>query len=988
MRSSKHSPTPPNRGFTLAAVLVVMAAILLLAVGALALVGIERKTARSYVDARRAEWMAESGMEDFRVRLKELTANDHYLVFSKADEEVDPLREPADYLFLARGSGGGDGLTFEVTPLFSAEFGTEEVGDLEETGDVGDFRGMEPTAFETLPWADEVQVDWIEVKDDANRVVGRYAYWVEDLQGKLDASKAASDLARVEHPLTAPGVALDPDDGAREGVELAFYALDPESEGDEDDSTLDDRLEEGRELLVSPGAVLAAAGIRPPLERDEQGALEDELAGVLERHVAVGLQPYEERPVVPFTAGISDEAAGQPKRNLNEMLLDQSTEAAVNSFADWVDEALPEFAERGGGFPDDYLRTMAANALDYADADNEPTLREGVYRGLDGYPLVSEHLVRYRWDKVSTRDGRKYVEITVKVVAELWNMTDQAVGGEMQLSYETNYQFPLGPVPDLNLGAPEFIEDPDVFSPQLEKSNGYYWFPAQNVAMEPNEYRLMVFPELKYVIDAGPSSVFVPSPIYMTGEDLWTSAGTNVGYRMRWNGKMVDQSRGYVVHPDMSLNYPADTQKQPRQNVWGTIPGHSYSTAPFQHANNMGDPRMAFYIGLPQDPNDYPDNYSPNRRTVRWGNIYQGDGSTKAKVYGRVMPSEWPDGGHNTGFGSIPSAVSAGRGGQDGDQRIDPDHAQFFQNIPETEPYKAPMRISNLGRFVSESELGRVYDPVMWLPTYDNTSETNQIRRGLMPGSRASWPLVVEAAPPSGDYGGGNSLRIGRPEHPKFDVPGLHAAHLLDLFHAGMEGDEDDITGDRVRIDGKVNLNTASREVLRALAVGYLKQDPVLAEQLSRSHQPTHLMAPPTRSAEEGAPRLEIAGDVLADAIILRRPITCAAELAAVKTAEDEPVFGNPEFHQLGEDLEWNDSAAEEVFERVYNASTLRSRNFRVWVVGQSLAPKEADSTSAPVVMAESRKVFTIFADPGDRTDSGDIDSSNYRPRVIHENGF
>ena len=52
-----------SEGFTLAAVLVVMAAMLLMAVGVMAVVGIERKTARSYVDSKRAEWVARAGMD-------------------------------------------------------------------------------------------------------------------------------------------------------------------------------------------------------------------------------------------------------------------------------------------------------------------------------------------------------------------------------------------------------------------------------------------------------------------------------------------------------------------------------------------------------------------------------------------------------------------------------------------------------------------------------------------------------------------------------------------------------------------------------------------------------------------------------------------------------------------------------------------------------------------------------------------------------------
>ena len=78
----------------MAVVLVVMAAIMLLAVGVLTVVGIERKTARAYIDSKRAEWIARAGMEDVRAMLGEQTANDDFLVLSQLGEGDAPDDEP------------------------------------------------------------------------------------------------------------------------------------------------------------------------------------------------------------------------------------------------------------------------------------------------------------------------------------------------------------------------------------------------------------------------------------------------------------------------------------------------------------------------------------------------------------------------------------------------------------------------------------------------------------------------------------------------------------------------------------------------------------------------------------------------------------------------------------------------------------------------------------------------------------------------------
>ena len=969
-------------GFTLAAVMVIVAAILLLTIGALSLVGIERKTARSYVDAKRAEWVARAGMEDVRGILREETANDDFLIVSKPG--VVPSgsdKDALNYLYLARGKRAGETVDYRLKPLFSATQEETTVADLRSLPEPESLTGGESVEAGIFPWAQDAKLVWIPVEDEKGRTVGRYAYWVEDLQARVDAQLAleANRLAdngksaRSPYPHPAPGLSIE-NSSAPEWKEL-----DPAGAAG---ANFGETVEQNQDMLLSPDATLAAAGFTAPLERKADGDLASAMAAGLERHAIVGTQPYDERPVIPFARGIAPMMAGQPKLNLNE-LLSLERETAIGQFANLINDALPEFVNRKGGFPDDYLRTLAANAMDYADADSEGSVDGTRYRGLDAYPLVSEHLVRFRWENVTTVNGRKKLVLSGTVYAELWNMTDKPVSGEFQMTYETNYSFDLGVMPNLNLGSPGYLDNPSVTKPTLAKSEGYYWLPVQTVSLSPNQYKVINCGTVTYEIDAGPSSVFVTSPIVLRGEDQG-----QVGYRMKWNGTIVDQARGNVKHPDITMFFPSDTKSNPRQGVWTTIPGHSYSVGRFDYVNNMGDPRMAYYIGIAQDPNDYPDNYSPNRRTIRWGNVYFSDAATKPKVYGRVMPSEWPDGGHNSNFGSVPTEVAAGQGSARGDERVNPDAPQFLSNPPAPEPLKAPVRISNLGYFQSPTELGRIYDPLMWAPTFDRVADTNQIRSGFMPGGQTRWPLVVDASPPSNQYGGGNTLRIGRPEHPRFRREGLSAAYLLDLFHAGYGADpnKDLREGDLMPVRNRINLNTAGRDALRIMAAGILRQDPVLARRLAENHSTTGIMAPPTGSLELDAPKIQQTADVIADAILLRRPFASAGEVADVRDAADEPVFGNPKFYSQNERIQWSDAAAEEVFARVHNSSTLRSRNLRVWVIGQALAPQTG--TGAPTVLAESRKVFTLFADPGERSSDGEIDSTTYRPIITHENDF
>jgi hypothetical protein len=988
---------PPSRpeasGFTLPAVLVVAAAMLILAIGLLALVNIERKTARSFADSKRAELAARAGLEDFRAVLRRETANDDFLIIAGTPPRTPPAGlEAPSHLFVARGEGGGDRLKYRYLPLFSTAtlpangttLAAPEIEDGESTGFA---------AISGPPWLDKPRVEWLPVTDSKGEVVARYAYWVEDLQGKIDAMTAGNAggeggvHARNEWPFPAPGISPEPLSSGKPKLDrVALHALDPAvtAANEDGDGKLAAKVIAGRPLMLSPDSLVAAAGYSAPLKRATTGLLENPLAAALEKSASPVIQPYDELATVPFAAGISGEASGKPKLNLNA-LLGKSRPAAINEFANWISQALPDFDKRKGGFPDDYLKTLAANAFDYADTDNDPTVLDKSYRGLDGNPLVSEFLMTFRWENVSRENGRLFVIMEVSTFVELWNMTDQPVQGEGQVTLESKFDFPIGANPGISFE--EESTDPAVASPVTVEEDGYFWHPPFKVTLKPNEFRVYTA-KVRFKFDAGSDSGFVESPIQFNS----SQPDGESGYRFRWNGVMVDQSRGNTWKTGATVSYPA----QPRQVTRATIPGHGYALTPANQGpfqNNMGDPRMSNYLGTRQASNKYPGNYSPNRRTIRWETIYSTDSAGKRKHYGRVLPAEWPDGGHNSPNGSNSFFTT--------EALIAPDDPRFSNGLPEPRLEQAPMRISNRGRFFSATELGRTYDPVMWTPAYadlssspgsgaTDTATLNATSSPSLPTSRSAWPDVELASSASTAYGGGNTLRIGRFEHGRFARPGLHAAHLLDLFHAGEATSTDAALreGEIASIAGHVNLNTADRDALRALAAGFLKQDPLLSQTTSTNHQTTTLMAQPVAPLKLGAPARARIADRIAEGILLSRPFASSADIASARDRDDRPVFGNREMYSQNNRIEWTDSAAEEVFARVHDASTLRSRNFRIWVIGQAIAPAPAGSSAEPQVLSESKKAFTVFADPGERDADGTINPASYRPRVIHENDF
>jgi hypothetical protein len=969
-------------------VLVVVAAMLILAIGALMVSGLERDTARSSADRERAELAARAGLEEVMALLRTEAANDDFLIVRHVSEpKSGSRRQPADHLFLARGSSSEGGLAYRYLPLFSTSSPAQSAAaPLRAPEPV---RSADAAELETVPWQDPAAVDWITITDAAGKAVSRYAFWVEDLQGKLDA-RVAGNLAgdggvpaRPAHPLpsAAPLEAAVPPLAA-----IEIGALAP------DDADATRLLIDGRPAMLSPDSILGATGIGgpDPISRDPAtGLLANAAAAAFERSVSPVNHSYLERPVVPFAPGFSAAAMGAPKLNLNRLLAAERP-GAVREFASWIASALPRrgsepgFEDRKGGFPENYLETLAANAFDYADEDSESTVAEGRFLGLDAFPLLSEIVLHIEFQGIQPKGSGYTLNWRMRVFAELWNMTNLPARGDARLSYEVNLlpesiNSSDDPVP---FDDPSLLDDSTRSTHNLNKIGGKYFGPPVAVNLLPGEYRFYEFADVRYEIPFTPQmgkNGPKAEPFRLAEPEADAR-----GISLRWNDRPVQRIATIVRDP-----YGVSGFVTTKRNTAGkaAIPGHSYEAG--GPVNNMGDPRIAHYLRAARlSENSYPGNVSPGRRNIRRQSIYDKDGPEKLRHYGRVLPSEWPDGGHDSAAGEFSILTD--------DSILPTAGIPQWPAAPAPAAADAPQRISNAGRFFSATELGNVYDPILWTPVYPDLAgdpgsglrdtrilqpPPDSAAKPEIPPARHRFPEVSAGSVASPLYGGGNTLRIGRPEHEKFDRPGQRACQLLDLFHAGIasSGGAAEREGPVERIEGRVNINTASRDALRAIAAGRLRQDPKLARVTAWTHLAGGISAPATAAVALGAPTAELAADRIADALILRRPFASISEIASITGADGKPVFGNPDLYPE-KDLQWTDAATEEIFARVCDASTPRSRNFRVWVVGQTLGSSRA--------VAEVRKVFTVFADPGPRDADGAIDPAKSRPRVTYENDF
>jgi len=160
--------------------------------------------------------------------------------------------------------------------------------------------------------------------------------------------------------------------------------------------------------LVSVGSLASLA----PFESDVPGQNNFDLN--VEERFTLGLSGYREVPLVPPGFGYPDGTLGKPRKNLNEWMrrveLDPSEEKrkeVVGEMAAYIKQMLPLFESRKGAFPEDYVKTLAASMIDYADRDSMSTVMNPTfnlpynpdqdkdsYRGIDNFPLVNEFFVK------------------------------------------------------------------------------------------------------------------------------------------------------------------------------------------------------------------------------------------------------------------------------------------------------------------------------------------------------------------------------------------------------------------------------------------------------------------------------------------------------------------------------------------------------------------------------------------------------------------
>lgn len=738
---------------------------------------------------------------------------------------------------------------------------------------------------------------------------------------------------------------------------------------------------------------------------------------------------------------------GYTKFNLNNLATNSGSAAqAATNIAQIITSNLStNFLARAGGLTNsilyptndfDYAKCLAANIVDYIDADSVPTTFDGAqgYRGTEALPYLTELSLRYRLEpgaggfsdyKDSTTNATLIPTMpnrilpSINAYLELWNPYSQDIPvssiGISFRSYGTNTP---GDTNAFAIGCNQFVKTIDEIAAEYTNgstgslsnltfsfsnaitaanvkgvsnnfipANGYCLIKCdhkqawQNIGPLTNTNNWLMISTNNYKFIYGNtnstttriylnrnSSDFVSNCLIVGAPQIANndSFGNSAICELSFGGIIFDRSRNLRMQYSSVSNNGSSPNFDVAYQSWQ--PGLILQD-PTNFSGrflNSGDPRITYFLRplIATEGLFAPLSFSntsfigPNTNTLIPDSAisYSSDPSFLNPSC-RLDVTQWSDKGHNpTAYGAPPTGSKP---------ETNSANEPSASTVAPTGANKAPALIRN-GAMTNILELGNIYDPILW--------------RGLSNG------IVTTNSVADPRFGGGNTLRIGRPEHMRFAFTNMYnnsipwipnmaqsAAALLDLFCLS-NGVNTTNSGPYSLGGGKINLNTAPAPVLRALAGGVLMtNDPVLINNLSAVVANHSVPAGMSEAFAQGVMRFRS-----------KYPFLTPSHLCFIGTDPNWPntsnwpansVFGNTNTISLspapGNSAastrinvnEWNDQAAEEWFSKIYALSSCQSHNFRIYVVAQRVATNSSGQTNAvgPLV----KKYYQVFFQNG-----------------------
>ena len=596
------------------------------------------------------------------------------------------------------------------------------------------------------------------------------------------------------------------------------------------------------------------------------------------------------KPYYPTNAGLN-------KRSLSTNL--NSTNGLTN-IAYTITNNFPDFTNRAGGMNGTaYVTALAANIIDYVDTNSTPTTTNinGVnIVGFDNY-LMLTHV----YDSFLYSSNARTITHTTWL--QFWNPSTQTTPSNTITVNFTNNDIVKYLTNTLPAFSNNFVTNrlslSPVYSPSgLTSTNFNIPAISANAGYVTNFIRPPIncnsFPNFANPAPSNmainfqlTSNINLPRSSSITNSFSYTINGSTITPAMklyRLSGNVLDDSVKYSP---------------------GFLAGNKYvaPTATSGDRLPIHDPRMTPYLGQGSD-NLYIDTAFS---TTYWrGYVSQ----SNANLIQFGDPAYWPD-------GSSINLTTAQHGTLGGS--VAPTNGLFTNAQP------APCKISNTGSYSNIVELGNIFDPIQWAPPNNQTTTYLYSATNIA----SNWDA-------NNLFGGGSTLRIGRPEHPRFAFTNLggnntfptpnlgqSAAGLLDLFCVTNTYDW----------AGKININTAPAPVLAALAGGIkLTRDPNKAG--------TEVNATMINAFTNGVMRFRQTYPFITPsqlAFISRdygtnptTPTDCWTN-----TFSSNAVFSFSVLGGLNGVSSINDQGFEEWFAKIYALTTVQSFNYRIYVVAQ-----------------------------------------------------
>ena len=760
-------------------------------------------------------------------------------------------------------------------------------------------------------------VGWVYIKQDirtnasttgtTNVPVARFAYFIEDLQGLIDAERMGA-LPTRPSGTNSEEISITNSTGTSGGtiVSAANLANFTNNRGQYITPSM---------LLQTNGGVIAntndlryfASRLRSCYWRTTDNS-------------------WDRIPTVPIS---STPPYYPASNNRLKTVLNNLNIGGQSKIAAAITNNFPMFTSRAGGMNGGlYVNALAANIVDYADSPindtlNSPTIVNvsGVNAvGYDSYPLLT-HL----YDQFTFNNNPPTITHTTWM--QFWNPSTQStVATAVTVNFTNNdiVRYTNTTITNTNrLYAAGAQQPTATFTiPSLSPNAGYVTnFTRPNI----------------------PLSGFPSFPTTFLTPQVWLNCQTS-GVIPLPAGNSISNSFSYRIGAAGAFIAPAMTLKRQFDTLINSTPNFS---AGFLAGNQYGlgtplpihDPRMTPYLGQGSANQYYESAYT----TTYWrGYVSQ---TNILNPYGMADPAFWPDGvrtnttvaSHGTNGSLYPAGPTTGL---------------FTNSNTTTGLDPVPCKISNNGSYTNICELGNIFDPMQWAPPTTPPPMTNfsNCDINVKPGS--VWSANVL-------HGGGSTLRIGRPEHSRFaftnlggtyPVPslGTSAVGLLDLFCVTNTYDW----------AGKININTAPLPVLAALAGGIsLNTDnystanggtaPVNADMIRAftngvaKFRNTYPFITPSQLAF-------ISSDY-GDSTTFHNSWPTNA-VFATNTGTAGSIPGG----LLGPTA-MNDQGREEWFSKIYNLTTVQSFNYRIYVKAQL-----TDTNGAPKG-PEIRKYYQLY---------------------------